>query len=43
MSTDKLAKAIEAQGDMSKLELLNQPWDGAVRSYVHNLVKDGLI
>jgi dTDP-4-dehydrorhamnose reductase len=43
MSTDKLAKAIEAQGDMSKLELLNQPWDGAVRSYVHSLVKDGLI
>jgi dTDP-4-dehydrorhamnose reductase len=43
MSTDKLRKALEGRGDMSKLELLNQPWDGAVRSYVHNLAKDGLI
>jgi dTDP-4-dehydrorhamnose reductase len=43
MSTDKLRKVLENQGDMSKLELLNQPWDGAVRSYVHNLAKDGLI
>lgn len=43
MSTDKLAKAFSTQGDMSKLELLNQPWDGPVRSYVLNLAKDGLI
>ncbi|QWE24925.1 dTDP-4-dehydrorhamnose reductase [Polynucleobacter sp. AP-Elch-400A-B2] len=43
MSTDKLAKVFGVQGDMSKLELLNQPWDGAVRAYVHNLAKDGLI
>jgi dTDP-4-dehydrorhamnose reductase len=43
MSTDKLRKALESRGDMSKLELLNQPWDGAVRSYVHKLAKDGLI
>jgi dTDP-4-dehydrorhamnose reductase len=43
MSTDKLRKALEGRGDMSKLELLNQPWDGAVRSYVHNLAKYGLI
>jgi dTDP-4-dehydrorhamnose reductase len=43
MSTDKLRKALEGRGDMSKLDLLNQPWDGAVRSYVHNLAKDGLI
>ena len=43
MSTDKLAKVFSAQGDMSKLELLNQPWDGLVQSYVHNLAKDGLI
>jgi dTDP-4-dehydrorhamnose reductase len=43
LSTDKLAKVFSAQGDMSKLELLNQPWDRAVRSYVHNLAKDGLI
>jgi dTDP-4-dehydrorhamnose reductase len=43
MSTDKLRKVLEGQGDMSKLELLNQPWDGAVLAYVHNLAKDGLI
>jgi dTDP-4-dehydrorhamnose reductase len=43
MSTEKLAKAFGAQGNMSKLELLNQPWDGLVRSYVRNLAKDGLI
>ncbi|QWD85545.1 dTDP-4-dehydrorhamnose reductase [Polynucleobacter asymbioticus] len=43
MSTDKLRKVLEDQGDMSKLELLNQPWDGAVRSYVHHLAKDGSI
>ncbi len=43
MSTDKLRKVLEGQSNMSKLELLNQPWDGAVRSYVHNLTKDGLI
>jgi dTDP-4-dehydrorhamnose reductase len=43
MSTDKLRKALEGQGNMSKLELLNQSWDGAVRSYVTNLAKDGLI
>jgi len=43
MSTDKLRKVLGGQGDMSKLELLNQPWDGLVRSYVRNLAKDGLI
>jgi len=43
MSTDKLGQVLRARGDMSKLELLNQPWDKAVRSYVHNLAKDGLI
>lgn len=43
MSTDKLSQALRGWGDMSKLELLNQPWDKAVRSYVHNLAKDGLI
>jgi len=43
MSTDKLRKVLEDRGDMSKLELLNQPWDEAVRSYVHHLAKDGLI
>ena len=43
MSTDKLHRILEGQVDMSKLELLNQPWDDAVRSYVRNLAKEGLI
>jgi dTDP-4-dehydrorhamnose reductase len=43
MSTDKLNQVLKARGVMSKLELLNQPWDEAVRSYVRNLAKDGLI
>jgi len=43
MSTDKLYQVFSGCGDMSKLEQLTQPWDRAVRSYVTNLVKDGLI
>jgi dTDP-4-dehydrorhamnose reductase len=43
MSTDKLHQVFSGRGDMSKLEQLNQPWDQAVRSYVTNLAKDGLI
>ena len=43
MSTDKLHQVFVGRGDMSKLEQLNQPWDQAVRSYVTNLAKDGLI
>ncbi|QWE18911.1 dTDP-4-dehydrorhamnose reductase [Polynucleobacter corsicus] len=43
MSTDKLHQVFASWGDMSKLEQLNQPWDEAVRSYVANLAKDGLI
>ena len=43
MSTDKLGQVLRASGGMSKLELLNQPWDKAVQSYVRNLVKDGII
>jgi len=43
MSTDKLCQVFRVRDDMSKLEQLNQPWDKAVRSYVANLVKDGLI
>ncbi|MBU3589021.1 dTDP-4-dehydrorhamnose reductase [Polynucleobacter sp. 80A-SIGWE] len=43
MSTDKLHQVFADWGDMSKLEQLNQPWDKAVRSYVANLAKDGLI
>ena len=43
MSTDKLHQVFAGWGDMSKLEQLNQPWDQAVRSYVNDLAKDGLI
>ena len=43
MSTDKMRQVFESRGDMSKLQQLNQPWDEAVRSYVRNLVKCGLI
>lgn len=43
MSTDKLYQVFVGRGDMSKLEQLNRPWDKAVRSYVANLAKDGLI
>jgi dTDP-4-dehydrorhamnose reductase len=43
MSTDKLGQILRAWGDMSKLKQLNQPWDQAVRSYVNDLAKDGLI
>ena len=43
MSTDKLGQVLRGMGDMSKLVQLNQPWDEAVRSYVANLAKDGLI
>lgn len=43
MLTDKLAQAFRAEGNMSKLQLLNQPWDIAVKVYISNLAKDGLI
>jgi dTDP-4-dehydrorhamnose reductase len=43
MSTDKLSQVLRGRGDMSKLEQLNQAWDQAVRAYVNNLAKDGLI
>ena len=43
MSTDKLGQVLRGWGDMSKLQLLNQPWDIAVKAYVSNLAKDGLI
>ena len=43
MSTDKLRQLLEGRGDMSKLQLLNQPWDIAVKTYVSHLAKDGLI
>jgi len=43
MSADKLRQVFEGRGDMSKLQLLNQPWDQVVRLYIRSLVKDGLI
>ncbi|WP_062307937.1 dTDP-4-dehydrorhamnose reductase [Polynucleobacter sinensis] len=43
MSTDKLRQIFEGRGDMSKLQLLNQPWDVAVRAYVRHLAQAGLI
>ena len=43
MSTDKLYQVLESRGDMSKLQQLNQPWDLAVRAYVADLAKAGLI
>jgi dTDP-4-dehydrorhamnose reductase len=43
MSTDKLRHVLESRGDMSKLELLNQSWDVAVKAYVSHLAQDGLI
>lgn len=43
MSTDKLRQVFEARDDMSKLDLLNQPWDLAVKAYVSQLAQDGLI
>jgi dTDP-4-dehydrorhamnose reductase len=43
MSTDKLGQVLRDRGDMSKLQLLNQPWDVAVKAYISNLAKDGLI
>jgi dTDP-4-dehydrorhamnose reductase len=43
MSTDKLGKVLKGRGDMSKLHLLNQPWDLAVKAYVSHLAQDGLI
>ena len=43
MSTDKLHQVFVSRGDMSKLEQLNQPWDEAVKAYVANLARNGLI
>ena len=43
MSTDKLRQVFEGRGDMSKLQLLNQPWGIAVKAYVFRLAQVGLI
>ena len=43
MATDKLRQAIEASGDVSKLQQWNKPWSDDVWAYVQQLAKDGLI
>jgi len=43
MSTDKLRQVFEARGDMSKLDLLNQSWDLAIKAYVSHLAQVALI
>jgi dTDP-4-dehydrorhamnose reductase len=43
MSTDKLHQVFESRGDMSKLQLLSQPWDIAVKAYVSNLAQDRIL
>jgi dTDP-4-dehydrorhamnose reductase len=39
MSTDKLYKALELSGDMSKLQHLTKHWPEDVQAYVHHLVQ----
>lgn len=43
MSTDKLHQLFQSRDDMSKLQLLKEPWDIAVKGYVTKLAKDGII
>ncbi|OYY21179.1 MULTISPECIES: dTDP-4-dehydrorhamnose reductase [unclassified Polynucleobacter] len=43
MSTDKLHQIFADRGDVSELQHLNQPWDGAVKAYVAHLARDGHI
>jgi dTDP-4-dehydrorhamnose reductase len=43
MSTDKLHQVFAERGDVSELQHLNQPWDGAVKAYVARLARDGHI
>ena len=43
MATDKLRQAIEATGDVSKLQQWNKPWSDDIWAYVQQLAKDGLI
>lgn len=43
MDNAKLRLVIEDVSDMSKLHHWNRPWDEDVRSYVNQLVKNGLI
>ena len=43
MATAKLRQAIEATGDVSKLQQWNKPWSDDVWAYVQQLAKDGLI
>ena len=43
MDRSKLRKALELQGDMSKLDSFNQPWATAVENYIKELAKNKLI
>ena len=43
MSMDKLYQVFAGRGDVSELQQLNQPWDVAVKGYVAQLARDGLI
>lgn len=43
LSTNKLRQVFEEWGDMSKLQLLNQPWYRAVKTYVSKLAQNRLI
>jgi len=43
LDRSKLRKALELQGDMSKLDSFNKPWMAAVEDYVQSLANNGLI
>jgi len=43
MDSSKFRKALELQGDMSKLDSFNQPWATAVENYIKELAKNKLI
>ncbi|QWD91017.1 dTDP-4-dehydrorhamnose reductase [Polynucleobacter sp. MWH-Braz-FAM2G] len=43
LDRSKLSKALELQGDMSKLDSFNKPWMTAVEGYVQSLANNGLI
>lgn len=43
MDRSKLRKALEEQGDMSKLDGFNRPWTIAVEGYIQKLAKNDLI
>jgi dTDP-4-dehydrorhamnose reductase len=43
LDNSKLRLLMEREGDMTKLQHLNIPWEDDVRNYVRKLVQDGLI